>query len=122
MKMLFAIAPTVFCVVYGQLMTKWRIGSLGSSLTESRGLTGRLLVYLTDPLILSAYISAFLASIAWVFVVEKYDISTAFPVYIGLITVFVSLGGTLFFHEGFNLQKFIAICLIVAGVIIATRA
>lgn len=122
MRLLIAIAPTVTCIIYSQLMTKWRVMHLSESLAGSKTLVGRLTVYLTDPLIISAYAVALAASVLWVFVVERYAISNAFPVYIGMVVVFVSLGGVLLFNEEMNIQKVIAIVLIIAGVYLVTRA
>lgn len=122
MRLLIAIAPTVACIIYSQLMTKWRVVHLAESLAGNKTLIGRLGVYLTDPLILSAYAVAFAASILWVFVVERYALSNAFPVYIGMVIVFVSLGGVLLFDEVLNIQKAFAIVLIIAGVYLVTRA
>ncbi|WP_240231813.1 hypothetical protein [Devosia lacusdianchii] len=122
MKLLLAIAPTVLLVVYGQLMTKWRVGIMATALGDGRGIVSKLVVYLSDPLIVSAYASSFLASLAWVFVVERYEISLAFPVYIGLITAIVALGGAVLFQESLNPQKLLAIALIAVGVIIAANA
>lgn len=122
MRLLIAVAPTVTCVIYSQLMTKWRVAHLAESLAGSKTLFDRLCIYLTDPLIISAYVLAFVASILWVFVVEHYAISNAFPVYIGMVVVLVSIGGILLFNEVLNVQKAVAIVLIVAGVYLATQA
>lgn len=122
MKMLLAIAPTVACVIYSQLMTKWRVGHLAQGLAESRSLWDKIFVYLTDPLIISAYAMAFLGSVGWVFVVERYPISNAFPVYIGSIVVLVTVGGAMLFSESLNLQKLIAMALIITGVYLVSRA
>lgn len=122
MKMLVAMLPTVFLVVYSQLVTKWRIAALMGGMSGAPDGASRLLVYLKDPLIVSAYMASFLASIAWMFVVEKFDISNAFPVYIGSIVLLVTLGGAFFFGESLSLQRVLAIVLIVIGVAIGSKS
>jgi multidrug transporter EmrE-like cation transporter len=116
MKMLIAMMPTVFLVVFGQLVTKWRINQLSGTMLPVSGKWARMAVYLFDPYVVTAYVASFLASIAWIFVVEKFDVSSAFPVYIGITIALVSTGGILMFHESYTLLKIISIFLIVCGV------
>lgn len=122
MKMLPGIGITVLFVVYGQLMTKWRVGTLGALIPQDRGILVKILAYAADPLIVSAYASSFLASIAWVFVVERNDVSIAFPVYIGLVTGIVAIGGHFLFHEAMSFQKILSITFILLGVALAASS
>ncbi len=122
MKMLFAMSPTILLVVYGQLVTKWRVGLLSEAMQGSPNHLGRLAIYLQDPYILSSYAAALAGSAAWMFVVEKYAISIAFPIYVGLTVFAVAIGGCLFFDESLTGTKLVAILLIVAGVAIGSRA
>ena len=121
MKLLLTMSPTVFFVVYSQLITKWRVGKIFDDMEIMPEGTARLLLYLKDPYIISAYLASFFASIAWMFVVEKYDISNAFPIYIGLIVLLVVMGGVMFFNELMNSQRVVAILLIVLGVAIGSK-
>ena len=121
MKLLLAMSPTVFLVVYSQLITKWRVGSMQGGMRGAADGASRLMTYLKDPYIITAYLASFLASIAWIFVVEKYDISNAFPIYTGLIVFLVALGGLFFFQEEFTAQKVVAILLIILGVVIGGK-
>lgn len=121
MKLLLHMAPTVFFVVFSQLITKWRVSSLLQAMDDSRGRLDRFQIYLKDPWILSAYLASFLASAAWMFVVEKYDISLAFPIYIGLIVFLVTIGGVLFFNESWTALRILSVALILTGVVIGSR-
>lgn len=122
MKMLPGIAIAAFFVIYGQLMTKWRVNILGTIIPQDRGILLKLFAYASDPLIVSAYASSFLASIAWVFVVEHNDVSLAFPIYIGLVTGIIALGGHFLFQESMSIQKIMAIVLIMIGVALAAAS
>lgn len=122
MKMLLAIMPTVLLVVCGQLVTKWRVQLLGSAPGGDGDRWSRAFVYLTDPYIVSAYIAALLGSVAWMFVVERYAISMAFPLYIGLTVLLVVLGGVLIFGESMSTLRVLAILLILAGVAIGAHS
>jgi multidrug transporter EmrE-like cation transporter len=120
MKLLFAVLPTVMLVVYGQLISKWRIGHLFATVGSASG-TSRMLSYLSDPLILSSYAAALGGSVAWMFVVERQPISIAFPLYIGLTMLSVMVGSVALFGEHLSASRIIAILLIFAGVVLGTR-
>ena len=122
MRFFLALVPTLALVLYGQLMLKWRIGylmktgALGSTTSE------RLWAYLHDPFVISGYASAFFSSLAWMLVIEKYPLSQAFPVYIGLTFCFVTLGSALVLGEQITPMRILAILLIVAGVAVGSQA
>lgn len=122
MKMIFAMFPTIILVVYGQLVTKWRIGILADAMEGSPDQVVRLIIYLKDPYILSSYLAALAGSAAWMFVVERYAISIAFPIYVGLTVFAVALGGCLVFGEPLNMPRSIAILFIVVGVAIGANS
>jgi multidrug transporter EmrE-like cation transporter len=122
MKMLFAMSPTILLVVYGQLVTKWRIGLLSDAMPGSPDHLARLFIYLKDPYILSSYAAALAGSVAWMFVVERYSISIAFPIYVGITVFAVAIGGCLLFDEPLTSSRLVAILLIVAGVTIGSRS
>lgn len=121
MRLLLAMSPTVFFAVYGQLITKWRVETMLGGMMGAPDGVSRLLFYLKDPYFVSAYLASFLASIAWIFVVEKYDISNAFPIYIGLTVLLVVMGGVLFLKEVMTIQRLAAILLIILGVAIGSK-
>lgn len=122
MKMLLAMLPTVILVVYSQLITKWRVVHLASDIGNLPDKLDRLGVYLKDPYVLSSYGAALLGSAAWMFVVERYEISIAFPVYVGLTVMFVAIGSGILFNEQLSLARGLSISLIVVGVAIGSRA
>jgi multidrug transporter EmrE-like cation transporter len=122
MKLLLALLPTVVLVVYGQLVTKWRVAHLFDPLQNTSGRMDRLFVYLNDPYILSAYAAALAASVAWMFVIERHALSLAFPLYIGITVLSVVLGGVLLFGEQMNAMRTIAILLIVTGVALGSQS
>jgi multidrug transporter EmrE-like cation transporter len=122
MKLLLAISPTIILMVYAQLVTKWRVESLFDARTGAPGGMSRLMSYLADPYVLSAYVAALAGSMAWMFVVERNAISIAFPVYIGLTVAIVAIGGVALFGEPMTAPRLVSIVLILAGVAIGSRA
>lgn len=120
--MILAMSPTILLVVYAQLVTKWRVTALADSLGHANGKWERLFVYLADPLILSTYAAALGGSVAWIFVVERYEVAIAFPVYVGLTVLSIALIGALVLGEQINVLRAAGILLIVLGVTIVSRA
>lgn len=122
MKLLLAMLPTLVLVAYSQLVTKWRITATMERLPVDADRWARLWHYLADPFIVSAYVAALAASVAWMFVVEQHDLSLAFPVYVGLTVASVALAGMVLFGESMNWQRVLSITLILAGVALGSRA
>jgi multidrug transporter EmrE-like cation transporter len=122
MRLILYLLPTILLVVYGQLLIKWRIAVLSHAALAASGPLGRLALYLADPYILSAYVAAVASSMTWMFVVESYPVSLAFPLHIGLTVVSVVLGGIYLFGEPITATRILAVSLILAGIAIGSRA
>lgn len=122
MKMILTMLPTVLLVVYSQLVMKWRLTMLAATADKASGEFGRLGSYLLDPYVLSSFGAALVGSIVWMFVVERYPISVAFPIYVGLTVGAVVAAGILMFGEAVTLARLAAIVLILAGVFIGSRS
>ncbi len=119
MKSFLYILPVSCLVAYSQIIVKWQ--SLHHPVV-AEGLMDFLIKSISSPIILSAYVSALFASFAWLFVVTKLPLSTAFPIYIGVIFILVVLGGWLFLNEQLNFLKLVAIFLIFSGVVIGLKS
>ena len=114
--------PTILLTAYGQLVMKWRVGFLAHKTPfEGLNLLARIKLYFTDPYVLSAYLFAFLAGFFWIYVLEKYPVSVAFPSYMGIIFVIVLIGSTVFLHESLSTVQLVGIGLISLGIFLATR-
>lgn len=122
MKILLSIFPIALLVAYSQIMVKWRTLQIGVSATDDTSLFGRMLHYLSDPLLLSAYATALLASFLWLLVVAKLPLVIAFPVYIGVTFVLVLAGGWIFLSESISLTRLVSILLILVGITLGVRS
>lgn len=114
------ILPIALLVTYSQLIVKWRanaIEQLGSS-----NFWLHLLKFLIDPIILSGYVAALIASFAWLYVVTKLPLTVAFPIYIGVTFAMVLVGGSVFLSETLTTTKLIAVLLIMVGIILGISA
>ncbi|TFZ03818.1 hypothetical protein [Ramlibacter humi] len=122
MSVILHALPTILLVAYSQLMSAWRLRHLAAHATLPPDKLTRAWFYLTDPWIASAYIAALVGAVAWMFVVERFDVSLAFPLYIGLIIAIVTLASALLFHDPLPAMKLAGIFLIILGVVLVSRA
>jgi len=110
------IFGTILFTIYGQLILKWRIvkyGQLPELLTQKLIF---LLKLLTDPFILSGFISAFVASLFWMAAMTKMDLSHAYPIIVGGLAIFTSFAAVILFRESFSVYKVTGLMLIVLGI------
>ena len=80
----------------------------------------RIIILFTDPYILSAFFSAFLASIFWMAAMTKVEITKAYP-FMSLAPVLVFLIGVGFLGETFTWGKIIGLVFVIIGVIITVK-
>jgi multidrug transporter EmrE-like cation transporter len=121
MKIVIFVLPIALLVAYSQIIVKWRtLGSDGADM-QNLHLFARMLKYLSDPILLSGYVAALLASFVWLYVIEKLSLVVAFPVYIGVTFVLVIIGGWIFLAETINAMRLVSLLLILIGIIIGVK-
>jgi len=116
----FYIVATIGFTVYGQLILKWRIASFGPLPADTVEKLRFLISLLFDPAIFSGFAAAFLASLAWMAAMTKFDLSHAYP-FMSLNFVVVLLLSGWLLNETVTLQKVLGIALIVLGTLVAAR-
>lgn len=122
MKILIYTTPVALLIAYSQIIVKWRVGVNQSIPNEAcQGWFHVFLGYISDPFILSGYVSGLLGSFVWLFVVAKLPLAVAFPVYIGLTFVLVIAGSVILLDEPMSMGKTISVLLILMGVLIGSR-
>jgi multidrug transporter EmrE-like cation transporter len=122
MKLLLLTFPVALLVAYSQIILKWRILNIDVTDMQAMPLMLRIFKYLSDPFILSAYLTAFLSSLVWMYVVTKLPLVVAFPVYIGITFVLVIAGGWYFLSETITLVRVASVTLILAGIILGIKS
>lgn len=121
MKLLLAILPTILLTSYSQLIVKWRVTALAAGTGETTSAAMRVVHYLLDPYIFSAFVFSFFSAIAWFYVAERYPVSIAFPTYVGVLFAVVTVGGALLLNETISAQHLVGLALILAGVVVISR-
>ncbi|UOQ44021.1 EamA family transporter [Halobacillus salinarum] len=115
------IFGTIIFTVYGQLMLKWRIEKFGSLPPAFIDKLIFLFKLLLDPLILSGFLSAFVASIFWMGAMTKFDISYAYP-FMSLSFVLVFFFSIFLFQEPVTVTKVLGLSLIVLGILVTSQS
>ncbi len=116
------IAATILFTVYGQIILKWQMSKVDTTLVSS-GLYGKVVFFggmLLKPWVISAYLAAFLASAAWMMAILRLPLSTAYP-FMALNFVLVILAGYLWFGEQLRPGQMLGAALIVLGVALMGR-
>lgn len=116
----FYIAATIGFTVYGQLAIKLRITEFGPLPTDLFEKLKFLFLLLFDPIIFSGFAAAFLASLAWMAAMTKFDLSHAYP-FMSLNFVAVLLLSGWLLNEPITLQKTLGIVLIMLGTMVAAN-
>lgn len=114
------IVATIVFTVYGQLILKWRMNSAGplpAEFTDKLRFLGALLL---DPAVLSSFIAAFLAALAWMAALTRFDLNHAYP-FMSLNFVVVLLLSTWLLSEPLSATRVIGVTLIVIGTVVAGR-
>ncbi|EXI69229.1 MAG: Undecaprenyl phosphate-aminoarabinose flippase subunit ArnF [Candidatus Accumulibacter adjunctus] len=114
------IALTLLFTVYGQLVLKWQMGSVGPMPAGTLGKLQFLLLQFLNPWIMSGLASAFLASLAWMAAMTRLDLNYAYP-FMSLAFLIVMAFSVVFLNEALSLQKVLGTLLVVTGLVIMTR-
>lgn len=111
---------TIIFTVYGQLILKQQVNTLTIAPSGMELLPFYLKFIITRPLVLSGFISAVLASVAWIGAISKFELSYAYP-FMSLNFVVVVILSFAFFGEDINWYKIIGLIFICLGVYIVSK-
>src|SRR5882724_1350340 len=73
------VTLTILLTIYGQLVLKWQVVNAGAFPDRSREKIWFLIRLLGNPGVISVYLAAFLASLAWTAALTKLPLSYAYP-------------------------------------------
>lgn len=116
----FYILLTIILTVYGQIILKWQVLGAGAFPESVADKLLFLALLLIKPWVVSAFLAAFLASLAWMAAMTKFQISHAYP-FMSLNFVLVLMLSGVFFHEAVTPLKMIGMGLIVLGIIVGSQ-
>ena len=116
---LYTVASIGF-TVDDRIILKWRISSFGPLPVETVAKLRFLILLPFAPAIFSGFAAAFLASLAWIAAINKFDLSHAYPFMSLNFVVVLFLSGWLL-NEPVILQNVLGTLLIVLGIVVAAR-
>jgi multidrug transporter EmrE-like cation transporter len=114
------VATTILLTVYGQLVVKWQVdraGALPASLGDKVEFLARLVV---NPWMISVFLAAFVAALAWMAAMTRLELSRAYP-FVSLSFVLVLVFSAALFDETLTVSKVLGIVLILAGIVVGSR-
>lgn len=115
------ILLTLAFTVYGQLVLKWQMGYAGALPAGGLDKIAFLLRQFLNPWILSGFISAFIASLAWMAAMTRFELGYAYP-FMSLAFVIVMVFGIVFLGEAVRPAKIVGTLLVMGGLVLIARA
>jgi multidrug transporter EmrE-like cation transporter len=114
------VATTIVLTVYGQLIVKWQVGRAGALPTRLGDKVEFLARLVTNPWMISVFVAAFVAALAWMAAMTRLELSRAYP-FVSLSFVLVLALSAVFFGEALTLAKVLGIALILVGLVVGSR-
>ena len=114
------IALTLLFTVYGQLVLRWQMNKAGQLPPGAGDKLVFLLSQFANPWILTGLCAAFLASLAWMAAMTRFDLAYAYP-FMSLSFILVMAFGIAFLGEPFAWNKLAGTCMVMAGLYLVTR-
>ncbi len=105
--------------VYGQMILKWRMDQVGPLPPGFWPGLRHLLGLLVDPAVVSSFVAAFIASLAWMAALTRFELSYAYP-FTSLNFVAVLILSVWLLNEQLTWQKVVGLGLIILGTVIAS--
>jgi len=114
------VISTVLLTIYSQLVLKWEVVNAGVFPDTSTEKIWFLIRLLANPGVISVYLAAFVASLAWMAALRKLPLSHAYPFTSLTFVLILALSGAVF-HEAITPAKMFGMGLIVLGIFVASR-
>ncbi len=114
------ILLTITFTVYGQLILKWRMnhkGAMPEAFVEKIHYFGNVFL---DLWVISGFAAAFIASLAWMATLTKFELSYAYP-FMSMSFVLVFFASVFLFNDAVTWQKVTGLILIISGLIVMTH-
>jgi multidrug transporter EmrE-like cation transporter len=110
------IGATILFTVYGQLILKWRISACGPLPDVLQEKIIFILRLLADWYVISGFFAAFVASLFWIMVMTKTELSFAYPIITAGLTLLTTGLAILLLGETISFPKVLGIILIICGI------
>jgi multidrug transporter EmrE-like cation transporter len=115
------VAVCIVFTVYGQVAAKLATRSTGALPPDTPGRLAYMGRLLLNPFFLSSFAAAVVAALGWMIALSGIQLSRAYP-FMSLNFVLVLLLSAPLFAEPITIRKAAGVALIIAGVILGSRA
>jgi drug/metabolite transporter (DMT)-like permease len=115
------VATTISLTVYGQIIVKWQVDEAGAFPETLSGKADFLLRLLVNPWIISVFVGAAIAAVAWMAALTHFELSRVYP-FVALSFVLVLILSAIVFGEALTWPKVAGVLLIVAGLTVGSQA
>lgn len=115
------VSATILLTVYGQIVVKWKVEQAGALPADTGAKIEFLLRLAAGPWIISAFIAAFVAALCWMAAMTRLELSKAYP-FVGVSFALILVLSAVFFDERLNAYKVAGVALIIAGLVLGSRA
>lgn len=116
----FCVFLTIILTAYAHLVLKWRMSFFGPMPDTITSIGLYLFHAFFDIFVLSAFAAGLLASLTWMTVLTKFELSLVYP-FTSLGFVVVLVLSVLLLGESMSISKFIGTIFIVTGVFVLAR-
>jgi drug/metabolite transporter (DMT)-like permease len=117
---LYILAMILF-TAYSQVVMRWQVSLAGALPPTTIGKIGFVTSLLLNPWVLTGIAASFLAGVAWMLALSKFELSYAYP-FVSLIYILVLASGVLLFRDSLTAGKALGTAVIVAGILIVAKA
>lgn len=117
---LFFIVLTAATTAGANLLMREGILRAGGIQFGPETLFGDLLRLFRQPLLDIGVILYAVASIIWFRVISTENLSTSYPILVGMTFLFVTLGSLMWFDESLTLGKILGMCFILIGILVVS--
>jgi multidrug transporter EmrE-like cation transporter len=114
------IAATIALTVFGQIAIKMQVAQAGAMPAAGADKLLFLLKLLLNPWIVAAFGAAFLASVAWMGAMSKFQLSHAYPFMALNFVIVLGLSAWLF-NEPMSVTRMAGVALICIGTVVAAQ-
>ncbi len=114
------VAMTIALTVYGQFVLKWQVNLAGALPEGTAARVQYVWRLLLNPWVISAFATAFLASVTWILAMTRLPLSEAYPL-TALVFACVVFGGAWIFSEPLSVGRIVGVALIMLGLAVGSR-
>ncbi|KAB7629949.1 EamA family transporter [Stenotrophomonas rhizophila] len=114
------VGMTILLTSYGQLVIKWQASIFEPADAGILAKLPNVLQLLLQPWVISAFVSAFAASLCWMLAVSRLELSKAYP-FMALNFLLVCILAIPIFGESLTLAKGVGLVTVIIGLVIISQ-